>query len=43
MRDAYLQRRNNLVADGVETNKTMNDGFEPAEEDKALEPLPAEK
>lgn len=34
MRDAYLQSRANLVADGVVTNKTNDDGFEPADEDK---------
>ncbi len=34
MRDAYLQSRANLVADGVATNKTNDDGFEPADEDK---------
>ncbi len=32
-RDAYLQRRENLVADGVVESKA-DDGFEPADEDK---------
>ena len=34
MRDAYLQRRENLVADGVVINRAVDDGFEPADEDK---------
>jgi phospholipid-binding lipoprotein MlaA len=34
MRDAYLQRRANLVADGVAENiKPADDGFEPADEE----------
>jgi phospholipid-binding lipoprotein MlaA len=43
-RDAYLQRRANLVADGVVSDKPANDGFEPADEDKpaATEAVPAE-
>lgn len=44
-RDAYLQRRANLVADGVSDTKSNDAGFEPADEDKPaaeekLEPLP---
>ncbi len=34
MRDAYLQRRESLVADGAVSNKATDDGFEPADEDK---------
>ncbi|MES2547338.1 MAG: VacJ family lipoprotein [Pseudomonadota bacterium] len=34
MRDAYLQRRESLVADGAVSNKASDDGFEPADEDK---------
>ncbi len=34
-RDAYLQRRANLIADGVESDTPTDDGFEPADEDKA--------
>ena len=34
MRDAYLQRRASLVADGTVSNKPADDGFEPADEDK---------
>jgi phospholipid-binding lipoprotein MlaA len=37
-RDAYLQSRANLIADGVESNKPADDGFEPADEDKAASP-----
>lgn len=33
-RDAYLQRRANLIADGTESDKPADDGFEPADEDK---------
>ncbi len=33
-RDAYLQRRENLVADGAVTSASPDDGFEPADEDK---------
>jgi phospholipid-binding lipoprotein MlaA len=33
-RDAYLQRRDSLIADGVASDKPVNDGFEPADEDK---------
>jgi phospholipid-binding lipoprotein MlaA len=33
LRDAYLQRRESLVADGVESTKPQDDGFEPADED----------
>lgn len=36
MRDAYLQRRNTQINDGVVSAPT-NDGFEPADEDKAPE------
>jgi phospholipid-binding lipoprotein MlaA len=32
-RDAYLQRRDSLIADGVVSDKPANDGFEPADED----------
>jgi phospholipid-binding lipoprotein MlaA len=42
-RDAYLQRRANLIADGVESDKAADDGFEPADEDKAAAPAPAEE
>ena len=38
-RDAYMQRRDSLIADGVVNDKPANDGFEPADEDK---PMPAE-
>lgn len=38
-RDAYIQRRDSLIADGVVSDKAANDGFEPADEDK---PKPAE-
>lgn len=34
MRDAYLQRRENLIADGNTVAQSANDGFEPAGEDK---------
>jgi phospholipid-binding lipoprotein MlaA len=41
-RDAYLQRRASLIADGVTSDKPANDGFEPADEDKpAVETAPA--
>jgi phospholipid-binding lipoprotein MlaA len=40
-RDAFLQRRANLIADGAESNKPADDGFELADEDKA--PAPAEE
>jgi phospholipid-binding lipoprotein MlaA len=41
-RDAYLQRRASLIADGVTSDKPANDGFEPADEDKpAVEAAPA--
>ena len=33
-RDAYLQRRESLVADGAIDTKKMDDGFEPADEDR---------
>lgn len=33
-RDAYMQRRNSLIADGVASDQPANDGFEPADEDK---------
>ncbi len=36
-RDAYLQRRESLVADGVSNNK-RDDGFEPADEDTPAAP-----
>ncbi len=39
MRDAYLQRRESLIADGNGTVNPTNDGFEPADEDK-VEELP---
>jgi phospholipid-binding lipoprotein MlaA len=38
MRDAYLQRRENLVADGATSDKPAADGFEPADEDPAAAP-----
>lgn len=42
-RDAYLQRRDTLVKDGVVTAPT-NDGFEPADEDKSpADQAPASK
>lgn len=34
MRDAYLQSRANLVADGAAGSNSTDDGFEPADEDK---------
>lgn len=40
-RDAYLQRRANLIADGDVSEKAANDGFEPADEDKAATPQEA--
>lgn len=40
MRDAYLQRRANQVADGVVENiEPADDGFEPADEDKPAEEI----
>jgi phospholipid-binding lipoprotein MlaA len=36
-RDAYLQRRANLIADGAESDKPASDGFEPADEEPAVE------
>lgn len=36
-RDAYMQRRDSLIADGVVSDKPANDGFEPADEDKPAE------
>ncbi len=42
-RDAYLQRRDSLIADGVVSTKPVNDGFEPADEDSpATKAAPAE-
>ncbi len=41
-RDAYLQRRESLVADGVANNKPVDDGFEPADEDKVEAPAATE-
>jgi len=38
MRDAYLQRRDTLVKDGVVTTAPASDGFEPADEDTAPAP-----
>ena len=38
-RDAYLQRRESLIADGAANDKLVNDGFEPADEDKVEMPL----
>ncbi len=49
MRDAYLQRRESLIADGDLTAvRAVDDGFEPADEDSAeteekVEPLPETK
>ena len=42
-RDAYLQRRASLIADGDLSKKPADDGFEPADEDKpaATETAPA--
>jgi phospholipid-binding lipoprotein MlaA len=37
-RDAYIQRRANLIADGAEANKSADDGFEAADEDKTTAP-----
>jgi phospholipid-binding lipoprotein MlaA len=37
-RDAYLQRRANLIDDGVDNSKPGDDGFELAEEDKVAAP-----
>ena len=36
-RDAYMQRRDSLITDGVVSDKPANDGFEPADEDKPAE------
>ena len=33
-RDAYMQRRDSLIADGDVKDKSTSDGFEPADEDK---------
>ena len=43
-RDAYLQRRDSLIADGELNKKPVDDGFEPADEDKpaAIKTVPAE-
>ena len=41
-RDAYLQRRESLVADGVANNKPVDDGFEPADEDNVEAPTATE-
>ena len=41
-RDAYLQRRESLVADGVLNDKAVDDGFEPADEDKVEVPTAVE-
>jgi phospholipid-binding lipoprotein MlaA len=35
-RDAYLQRRANLIADGATSDKPANDGFEPADDEPAV-------
>ena len=48
MRDAYLQRRESLIADGNVLAPAADEGFEPADEDKPateekLEPLPEAK
>ena len=48
MRDAYLQRRESLIADGNVMTQPADDGFEPADEDKPaveekLEPVPESK
>lgn len=40
-RDAYLQRRNSLIADGDLSKKPADDGFEPADEDKPAATEPA--
>jgi phospholipid-binding lipoprotein MlaA len=40
LRDAYLQRRVNLIADGAASTKPADDGFEPADEDK-VDAMPA--
>jgi phospholipid-binding lipoprotein MlaA len=42
MRDAYLQRRESLIADGNGSVNPTNDGFEPADEEK-VEDLPESK
>lgn len=43
-RDAYLQRRDSLIADGDVNKKPANDGFEPADEDQpAAIPAPKDK
>ncbi len=41
-RDAYLQRRANLIADGATTDKPANDGFEPADDEPAVAPAAAQ-
>ena len=38
-RDAYLQRRESLIADGAANDKPVNDGFELADEDKVEMPV----
>jgi phospholipid-binding lipoprotein MlaA len=38
-RDAYFQRRNSLISDGAKSN--IDDGFEPADEDKPSSSAPA--
>ena len=40
-RDAYLQRRDSLIADGDLSKKPADDGFEPADEDKPAATEPA--
>ena len=40
-RDAYIQRRDSLIADGVIKDKSTSDGFEPADEDKPMPSQPA--
>lgn len=40
-RDAYLQRRENLVNDGAVSNKPDADGFEAADDEPAAEAAPA--
>lgn len=40
-RDAYLQRRDSLIADGDLSKKPADDGFEPADEDKPATTEPA--
>ena len=47
MRDAYLQRRESLIADGVGAVNPTDSGFEPADEEPAIEekvePIPETK